>query len=102
MIESVEMQGIVQRSHDVTQIKQHEDNKPMNEHNVMVLNQQKEAVNKHEQIVKQDNANNNQKKYDAKEKGNGTYYKQKKEREKKEKEDGVVIKKDKSFFDIKI
>lgn len=103
MIRPVEVQGVIQRSQDVTQIKAHEDGKPQQQHSTIVMNQEKAAVENHETVVKQENADKKQEKYDAKEKGKGTYYKiKKKKKEGQSKDDGIVIKKETSSFDMKI
>lgn len=102
MIRPVEFQGVIQRSQDVTQIKAHEDGKPQQQQSTIVMNQEKTAVENHETVVKQENADKKQEKYDAKEKGKGTYYKIKKKKEKQSEDDGTVVKKETSFFDMKI
>ncbi|MBD5136379.1 MAG: hypothetical protein HDT39_10535 [Lachnospiraceae bacterium] len=103
MIRPVEFQGVIQRSQDVTQIKAHEDGKPQQQHSTIVMNQEKTAVENHETVVKQENADKKQEKYDAKEKGKGTYYKiKKKKKEEQSEDDGTVVKKETSFFDMKI
>ncbi len=102
MIPSVEMQGIIQRSHDVTQIKAYEDARPEQQHSNIVMNQEKNVVEQHETVVKQDNADKKRKENDAREKTHGIYYKIGKKGEKhKPEDDGIVIKKN-SGFDVKI
>ncbi len=103
MIQPVELHAVIQRSQDVTQIKAHEDAKPQDDHNAIVLNQHKNETIKHEHVNKKDNADKEQKKYDAKEKGNGQYYGSNQHKKKKsDNEDGVIIKKENQGFDIKI
>lgn len=103
MIQPVELHAVIQRSQDVTQIKAHEDAKPQDEHNAIVMQQQKNEVQQHENVVKKDNADKNREKFDAKEEGKGEYYNQnKKKKHKKEDDDGIIVKKEKSGFDVKI
>lgn len=103
MIQSVELQGVIQRSHDVTQIKAYEDGRPGQQQNAIVMNQEKTAMENHETVVKQENADKKQEKYDAKEKGKGTYYKIKKKKKNEPTEkDGVIVRKDSSSFDVRI
>lgn len=103
MIQSVELHAVIQRSQDVTQIKANEDAKPQDDHNAIVMHQHKNETVRHEQVNKKDNADKEQKKYDAKEGGNGTYYNQNQGRKKKkDDEDGVIIKKGNTGFDVKI
>lgn len=102
MIPSVELQGVIQRSHDVTQIKLNEDARPEQQHSNIVMHQEKNVIEKHETVVKQSNAEQKQNKHDAKEKTNGIYYKiKKKNGTSNHEDDGVIIKKT-SGFDVKI
>lgn len=78
MIGLVEMQGTIQRTQDISQYKQNEDIKPQFEHVTISTSQQQKDIKKHEQVVKQDNADKEKDKYDAKEKGNGQYLSQNK------------------------
>ena len=106
MITPALLQANVQRSQDITQIKQNEDIKPQVEHAVISSKQQEKEVKQQEQVRKQDNTEQQQKKYDAKEKGNGTYYGQNNQKRKKSerdiKEDGTVTVKKKYSFDMKV
>lgn len=110
MIQSVELQGVIQRSNDVTQIKAYEDGKPQQQQSNIVMNQEKAVIENHETVVKQDDTedkkDNTEKKgdgFDAKEKTRGTYYKIKKKKKVREpEEDGRIVKKDPANFDVKI
>lgn len=106
MITPALMHANVQRSQDVTPIKQSEDIKPQVEHALISSSQQEKEIKQQEQVRKKDNPEQQQKKYDAKEKGNGTYYgkdRQKRKNETKiDEEDGTVTVKRKASFDVKI
>lgn len=103
MIRPVDFSGLVQRSHDVSNTKQNEDNKPaldqQNIHNAV----QKDVERASKEVVKKQDASYHQQKFDAKEKGRGQEYtKQNQTRKKKENTDRVVKKDDGVHFDIKI
>ena len=106
MITPALMQANVQRSQDVTPIKQNEDIKPQVEHALISSKQQEKEVRQQEQVRKKDDPEQQKKKYDAKEKGNGTYYGQSSQKKKKDeadaKEDGKVTVKKKYSFDMKV
>lgn len=99
------MQATVQRTQDMTSIKHQEDNKA----NLAQSNAQntvkKEVEHKLQDVRKKDNADYNQQKYDAKEKGKNEYFSQKKKGEDDESEDdedGKVILKKRATFDMKL
>lgn len=101
MIKPIEFNGVVQRAQDISTIKQNEDVRPQIEHlNVQSQEHQKEII-QHENVNPKDNADKNNNNFDAKEKGNGTYYNSQKKR-KKEKEDGKVTKKQSGSFDVMV
>lgn len=103
MIKPVEMQGVIQRVQDISQIKQNADAKPQIDQSNIHNQFTKEIKHNQEQIVKQDNADRKDEKYDAKEKGKGEYFGSKKLKKKKnENPDGEVKKKTSSGFDVKI
>lgn len=103
-ISRVEIQGQLTRAQDFTTIKQNQDNKGL----VDQINFQKQfnqtVENKVRQVHQGDKAENEGKRFDAKEKGNGTYYGDGgKRRKKEEKEkDGKVVLKGHGSFDMKI
>lgn len=100
----VEMNGMISRTQDFTTIKQNEDNKGMIDQNNF-QNQFKQEINHQmNRVQKGDDAKQEQKKYDAKEKGNGQYSGDggKNKKKKEEKPEGKVIIKGKSSFDMKI
>ncbi len=89
----------VQRSFDIAQIKQNEDNRAA----FAQLNAQnkvdKNVENKLKKVNQKDEAENKQEKHDAKEKGKNEYVYLYSD---KEGEEGVVIKKETPKFDMKI
>lgn len=95
--------GTIARSQDYTTIKQNEDNKGITQQSSLVQNMQREVEQKNRQVRKSDEADWQQKKFDAKEKGNGSYDGNGgSERKKKQEPDGKVLIKGRSSFDIKI
>lgn len=105
MIRPVEMQGVVQRSQDVSNIRHEENIKPVAEQVNLHIRQEKEIRQKSEQVIKKDDTARENTKYDAKEKGNNQYYHQE-GRENKEhsadEDDGKVIIKQTSRFDASV
>ncbi len=97
-----EISGVV-RAQDYTTIKQNEDSKVAVQQNNLVHSMQREAQNKPKQVNESDNADWQQKKFDAKDKGNGNYAGDGGNARKQNKEsDGKVIVKGRTGFDIKI
>lgn len=87
--------GMVQRMNDVSQIKHNENSKPAIDQNNMLNSFNKEAMAKTEQVARKDSADNNQKKFDASEKGSNSYSgnpSNKKDKSKDEPEGKVVVK----------
>ncbi len=107
-IRPVEVQGVMQRTQDISQIKQNQDMKPQVDQSHYQTQVQKHVENQSKQVNHSDNANKKEEKYDAKEKGNGAFYENPQHRrQKKEEEDedeGVVVLKQvhKGSFDMKI
>lgn len=105
-IRPVEMQGVVQRNQDVAGLKSNQDNKGNVDQTNIYGNHIKELQQKQESVIKKDDADYNEHKYDAKEKSKNEYEggkngKHKKKRE-KEDEDGNVSIKKRAAFDVKI
>ena len=95
--------GAIARTQDYTTVKQNEDNRGLTQQSGLVQNMQKETEHKTKQVNKGDDAVWQHKKFDAKEKGNGSYEGDGGSRKKKEAEpDGKVLIKGRSSFDIKI
>lgn len=103
-IRPIDFNGMVQRTQDVSTLKQNEDNKPVFQQQVLVTKMQKDVQQQLQQVNHGDDAENYQKKYDAREKGSNEYVRQKKEGKKKPgKKDGKVVPKTSpGGFDIKI
>lgn len=102
-ISRIELQGQITRTQDFTTIKQNEDNKGM----VDQLNYQKvfdqNVETKVRQVRQGDRSENEGKRFDAKEEGNGRYSGDGGKRRKKEEEkDGRVVLKGHGGFDMKI
>lgn len=99
----IEMTGMVTRSQDISLFKQNEDNKPMIDQSNIQVNVQKKVQDQNQQVNQADNVEYHEYRYDAKEKGNGSYQ-ENKERNKKEKKksDGTVTEKKTVGFDIRI
>lgn len=104
MIKPAMMQATVQRTQDMTSIKHQEDNKTYMAQANAQTTVKKEVEHKLQDVHKKDNADYNQQKYDAKEKGKNEYFSQKKKGEDDESEDGdgKVILKKRATFDMKV
>ncbi len=99
----IELTGMVTRSQDISLLKQNEDNKPILDQNHIQVNVQKKTDVQTKQVRNADNADYHEYRYDAKEKGNGSYQdNRKKDKNKNKKEDGKVVVKQSSGFDMKI
>ncbi|MGN1179850.1 MAG: hypothetical protein ACI4SD_01460 [Suilimivivens sp.] len=103
-ISRVELQGQITRAQDFTAIKHQEDNKGLvDQTNYQRKVDQNVEVKAH-QVQQGDRAENEGKRFDAKEQGNGTYYGdggRKRKKDEKEK-DGKVVLKGHGSFDMKI
>ncbi|MBE5925867.1 MAG: hypothetical protein E7270_02740 [Lachnospiraceae bacterium] len=93
--------GVIQRNVDVSQVKQNEDMKGLVDQSNIQTAEKKANEIKHETVVKQDNADKKQDKFDAKEKGSNEYYGNGNQKRKRQ-EEGKVTLKGKSGFDVKI
>lgn len=94
-IRPVEVQGVVQRSQDIGQMKQNQDQKPLVDQSNIQVHMHRETERNFRQVTKFENADKKENRYDAKEKGNGSYFGQKKKKnDKKESvdEDSVSVK----------
>lgn len=105
----VVLNGMIQRTQDIGNLKQQEDSKPMvQQHNITIQQERQEDRLTH-QVQQPEEKENEGYRYDAKEKGNNEYEgnNQKKRngqnRNKEQNEDGkVILKGHGSSFDIKI
>ncbi|MDE6962404.1 MAG: hypothetical protein K2P30_02130 [Lachnospiraceae bacterium] len=101
-ISRVELQGQVARAQDFTTIKHNEDNKVTVDQSNFQHKFEQSVENKARQVQQHDEMNNQGKRFDAKEKGNGSYAGDGGRKRKKSEPDGKVILKSKGGFDIKI
>ncbi len=103
-ISRIEIQGQVTRAQDFTTLKQNEDNKAMIDQSNLQRQFDQNVDNKLRQVQQSERTEKEAKKFDAKEKGNGSYAgdggKNRKQEEKEK--DGKVILKGQKGFDIKI
>ncbi len=106
-VRPVHLNGMIQNTQDVSAIRHQENQRPaIEQQNIHIREQQKEQSQAQE-VHKKDNADNEQKKFDAKEKGSNEYRDQRGKNKKEKKEnlpDGSVkVKMTMSGgFDIKI
>ena len=105
-IRPVELQGVVQRSQDMSQIKQNQDIKPQTDQSNIQIQIHHEVKQNSQQVTKFENSEKKENRYDAKEKGNGSYFnnqkKKQKKKEEEEEEGSVKVKATVSNFDMKI
>lgn len=102
-IGAIEMTTIA-RTPDYTTIKHNEDAKGMIDQGNFQTQFQKNVEQKTQTVKQGDNADRQEKKFDAKEKGNGTYSRNGSQQKKKQEQtpDGKVVVKQQGGFDIKI
>ena len=97
--------GMIQQQNTVSQIRHGEDARPMVEQQTMVVQSQKDSVIKSEQVNHKDDADNRQKKFDAKDKSDNEYQSEHKNN-KRDGKDGKVFIKGREYpdidFDVKI
>lgn len=99
----IEITGMVTRSQDISLFKQSEDNKPVIDQSNIQVNVQKKVQDQNKQVTNADDAEYHEYRYDAKEKGNGSYRENRNKNKKdKKKEDGTVVVKQTSGFDMRI
>lgn len=100
------LNGMIQRTQDIGNLKQQEDNKPaVQQHNIEVQQKKQEDHLVH-QVQQSHRKENEGFRYDAKEKGNNSYEgnpQKKKEKKKEQEPDGkVLLKNHGGGFDVKI
>lgn len=102
----VYMNGMIQRTQDVGNLKQQEDNKPIVQQYNIETRQKKQEDQLIHQVQQSQKKENEGFRYDAKEKGSNSYEgnrKKKKEQKEEQKSDGVVLLKGHGgSFDVKI
>lgn len=96
----IEFTGAVSRMPDISLMKGNEESRVAAEQAVFNTQVEKNAKTESEQVIRKSDVEYHETRYDAKEKGNGTY--QQNKNNKKKKEDGKVIVKKPSGFDMKI
>lgn len=103
-IGSISLQGQVTRAQDFSTIKQNEDNKVMVDQGNFQSHFNKEVKQNLSRVHQSDDTDNPNKKYDAKEKGNGQYSGDGGKNRKKQENDGAVQKQTKlqHSFDMRI
>ncbi len=104
-ISRIELQGQVTRAQDFTTVKQNQDNKGLIDQSNIQTQFDRNVDDKLRQVNQGERTENEGKRFDAQEKGDGTYYGDGGKRRKKEEEkesDGKVILKGQNSFDIKI
>lgn len=104
MIRPIDYSGLMQRSHEVSNLKQNEDNKPMTDQQNIQHLVQKDVQRASKEVIKKNDADYHQTNYDAKEKERGQEYEDRRRaKDKQNKNQDRIIKKDNnSPFDIRI
>ena len=103
-IRPVEFSGIVQRSQDMSTLKQNEDNKPMLQQQNVQSQFAKETIQHMHQVNHANDSDNPEKKFDAREKGSNEYedHRTKKKKKKEENSGKVNVKASARGFDVKV
>lgn len=96
------MSGIVNRTQDYAQLKQGEDQKPAADQANFQSQFNKQIEKNAELVIRQNNSEWKNEKFDAKEKGKNKYFADKKKKEKKEEDGKVTAKSSHISFDVKI
>ncbi len=104
-IRPIDYNGMLQRTQDLGGIKHNENQKPVVEQQTIQVEQVKRERELTQKVIQTEEKDNEEFRYDAKEKGNGKYEGKgsRKQKNKKEQKDGEVILKDHpARFDMKI
>ena len=102
-IRPVVLNGMIQRTDDIGQLKQHEDAKPAVDQQNIQMQVQRAEHQSQKQVNKAENSRLMDERFDAKEEGMGQYRDNRKKKTGKKKEDGrVTAQKTVGNFDIKI
>lgn len=104
-VRPVDLNGMIQRTNDVSTIKQQEDTKPFVDQQNIQTSMVKTQERKTKEVVHANDTEEPEYRYDAKEKGNGSYEGNKKKKKKKTDEEtlGLVKKKETIHgFDVRI
>ncbi|MCI9427139.1 MAG: hypothetical protein HFI81_05210 [Eubacterium sp.] len=98
----VTLNGMIPRTQDVSALKQNEDNKPLVEQQNIQVQLKHQEDRQLKQVNHADDANQQKKKYDAKEKGSNEYHGQQKKKKKQDEKNKVIYKQESGRFDMKI
>ena len=101
----IELQGTMMRTQDYTQLKHQEDTRGVVDQSHFQDQLKKEVDDRSNQVSSKDRAENQMKKFDAKEKGSNEYHRQNQDKRKKKDElpeQGRVILKQPGGFDVSI
>lgn len=105
IVRPVVMQGTVQNSQNMTSMKHAENIKPAVEQANIAATSQKEVQKKSENVIRKNDVDKGNQKFDAKEKGKNEYYSVKVKKKKNQSisdDDEKVILKSSGMFDVKI
>lgn len=102
-IRPIEINGNITRVQDIAPVKHNEDNKHLVDQSNITNQSQKEIEHHQKKVRNADDSDNYQKQFDAKEKGNGSYFSnQKKKKDDKKEQDKSKLKEKSHGFDISI
>lgn len=101
-ISRVEIQGQVTRAQDFTTVKHNEDNKGLVDQSNFQRQFENHVDNKLRQVRHGERTENEGKRFDAKDKGNGDYQGDGGSRRRQKEKDGKVVMKGQGGFDMKI
>lgn len=94
--------SVIQRSQDVSQVRQNEINKPMTDQMNGQQMIQKDSYTRTETVTHKDDTDNQSGNPDAKEKGRGLYYSEEEKKRRQKQQGKVTLKNNKGGFDIKV
>lgn len=106
-IRPIDFSGMVQRTQDVSTLKQNADNKPTFDQQLISVKMQKDTQQSSKQVTHGEDAENYQKKYDARDKGSNEYVADRRKKDKKDKKENkkdgtATLAHPRGSFDIKI
>ncbi len=102
-IRPIELNGTISRVQDVATLKHNEDNKHIVNQTNLSVHSQKEIDHHQKKVRNADDSNYYQEQYDAKEKGNGSYYSnQKKKKNHSQEQKEKKLKENSHSFDVSI
>lgn len=97
----IEITGTINRANDIYNMRNQNENRMFADNSVPLNNVEKKADDQSKKVVKSEDADLLNKKFDAKDKGSNQYFNNRKKKE-NENADGVVKKKNSGGFDISI